>query len=682
MQFSFSLHRFLPGLAVGATILAAGVALELRSPAVFLQDDNRDGFLPLYVHNVRALERGDLAEYNPHQSLGLPHLANGQSATLHPSPYLAVWLSERLFGHSQGAIDLLVVVHLVVGGIGCAWLVSGQGAGSPAAMFAGSSWGLQPFLWYASRSWVNYALLAAVLPWCVGFLLRYLRLPNRRDACGYAAATLYLFYFGAVQWSFLVSLLCGALTGVVVLDRRWRRKESLRRSLRPLLAFAVLHIGVTALESPVLLPLAHQMTLSAERADALPYATFSDEALSPMTLASGLLTPWASWREPRPGRDFTELAAPPWMMHLGYLTLALVIAALMSLWREPESRRPVLTVPVAFSGLTLAWSLGGLSFILYFVPILNRFRWPFKLYPFAAFFLILVATVVFDRRLSASKSWARWVWVLLAFHAINLVGVNHLPSPAGFLTHLEPVPIEESRAEQFSQQRIASVGYPAGKGYVGYTAESLGFSYATLFGLYHLGGYDPLLPAANREATLGLNYTASLSPDPQALPLDYLRFWGVGWYVVNPMHARDVDEYLGENGLERAALDSHRAIYRDPAARPMVESVDGSCSVSSVDLSGSRFSFSSSCRSEGVVRLAFLYQTHFRARADSRELEIGAGQLGELLVSLPAGDRAVTIVYRDPLLRVGIAVALLTLGAAFLLSRRVRELMRIPQEDL
>ena len=55
-------------------------ALELKAPYYFLQDDNRDYSLPLWVGSARALAAGELGEFNFYQSLGMPLLSSGQSS--------------------------------------------------------------------------------------------------------------------------------------------------------------------------------------------------------------------------------------------------------------------------------------------------------------------------------------------------------------------------------------------------------------------------------------------------------------------------------------------------------------------------------------------------------------------------------------------------------------------------
>jgi len=107
--------RFGYPLLLAATVLAVLLAIELRRPYYFLQDDNRDFALPCLVHNWRALRGGEIAQFNFHQYAGAPHLSNGPSGTLNAPGYAAMFASCVLLGQPFGAVDFLVTFYLVAG---------------------------------------------------------------------------------------------------------------------------------------------------------------------------------------------------------------------------------------------------------------------------------------------------------------------------------------------------------------------------------------------------------------------------------------------------------------------------------------------------------------------------------------------------------------------------------------
>lgn len=90
--------------------------LELKYNYYFLQDDNRDYSLPLFVHNYHSLQNGELALYNFHQFLGYSSFATGQSHALDPIAYLSTFLSYFFFHHYYATIDVYVII-LLIGGL-------------------------------------------------------------------------------------------------------------------------------------------------------------------------------------------------------------------------------------------------------------------------------------------------------------------------------------------------------------------------------------------------------------------------------------------------------------------------------------------------------------------------------------------------------------------------------------
>jgi hypothetical protein len=104
------------------------------------------------------------------------------------------------------------------------------------------------------------------------------------------------------------------------------------------------------------------------------------------------------------------------------------------------------------------------------------------------------------------------------------------------------VPLDEPLKNVMNEGRIISVGFDLNEpnvenrtGLYSYNAKSLSLNYATLWGLFHFNGYEPMISKHNNEATLGFP-RESVSYEvfnKTPLPYDYFRKWGVRWYVVS-----------------------------------------------------------------------------------------------------------------------------------------------------
>lgn len=117
------------------TALLLLLSLEIRFPYYFLQDDGLQDFLPYYFHNWRSLLAGHLPLYDFHIFAGVPHLAMGQPAVFYVPEYVAIFLSETIWGNPFAAIDLMAFMHWLIAVAGGYVLLQYLGVGDLAASF-------------------------------------------------------------------------------------------------------------------------------------------------------------------------------------------------------------------------------------------------------------------------------------------------------------------------------------------------------------------------------------------------------------------------------------------------------------------------------------------------------------------------------------------------------------------
>jgi len=83
--------------------------------------------------------------------------------------------------------------------------------------------------------------------------------------------------------------------------------------------------------------------------------------------------------------------------HTGYVSLFFIVICMVKLYKNknPGNYRLYIysfSIPCIISFL---WAVGSLNRIIYLLPLLNRFRWPFKLNLFTDFYLVLLAAMGF-----------------------------------------------------------------------------------------------------------------------------------------------------------------------------------------------------------------------------------------------------------------------------------------------
>ncbi len=719
------MRRWAAPLLLAAAVLAALVALEAKTPFYFLQDDNRAQNLPFFVHAYEALAQGRIALFNFHQYLGTPFLATGQASVLYPPMYLSLALSQLFLGHLQGGVDVLVVLHLLLAALGMYWVARLLGLSEEPAFLAGLSWPLCSFVMYVGNSWVPYTAFAAWFPFMLAGALLLLRRPGPAPLALLVAARTLLFLDGHPQ-NFLYAtifevLVVGLATladaGVLAARRGIRFPgvapaaagvQAASRVPRFLPRYLLSFVLTFAASAPLLFPMLAQTAASAGRSDALPLNVYLSGIAKAAELLRGFADPYGDGLSLNNGRYYSFIGRPLVLL-AAFGVAAVGLFLLARTWRRPDGMvlaagdaanrtlRRVLLVAGPTAALAWFWATDTefLTF-LYGVPILNRFRWPFKLTIFLSFFLILLGAMglqVLKNRLLPEAP-AGGAFVSARRHrertvAAAIVLVGAIVLQYGDLARLylayplktmkiqtEAVPLTEPYAATIGQERVVAMGFRAD---IGDTGKTIAYDYASLFGLYYFAGYDPLVSKANSEATMGLNYDAvlcrGLGPTAQIPNTQRLRAYGVRWYVA-PAGTPDKD--LAE--MVPVASDGMRTLYRDDRAAPMAFAEEGaraSADGVALEIGVNGLTVRTDRAEASRIVVAFLRNPAFSISVDGRTAAFAADAYDRVAFDVPAGAHVVRIAYRDAPFELGLAVAgaaaLATLGA-WLLSRRLRRL--------
>jgi hypothetical protein len=664
-------------LLLAATVAAALLAIELRRPYYFLQDDNRDFKLPCLVHNWRALHGGELAQFNFHQFAGIPHLSTGTTGVLYPFGYAATLVSYAVLGQPFGAVDFLVVFHLIAGAIGMFLLLRLITSDRRAAFWGALTYELSSFVIYVSACWDTLSGPAAYFPWMVYFALRLLDGAPRAGS-GVLAAHLLLLFMGYPQ-----SLLhCAVFEVMVFAMLAVLRFPSHRTGVASAVwRYAANWVLTVIFSLPLLLPMWHQTTISALRKQALPWPEFQDGAFTVGSWFSGLIDPFSNAHYAGTSIANWLPRSLPYLSHIGYITLVLLVVGLAASFREAldATRMKYCFICLAGALVSFLWSINGFALTMYQIPVLNRFRWPFKLQIHTAFFLVVIAAIGLAWLLGVLKSkWAaRSVFAAATVATLaNFLLLYLVFPPRLFRTHQERVPLAEPLRERLGERRILSVGYRFEDQK---SANSLGFNYATLWGLQSIAGYDPLVPERNDQVALGLTHMASYLGPPGQLPIAHLRRWGVRWYIVSN-GALEYAPVLLKNGMTPYFRDGDRTVYLDSEASPLVCWKLGGVAGIDYGLTTNTIQADVDSHQEDRLRLRFVSNSFFNASVDGRPTEIATDEYGQMSLRVPAGRHRIVVRYRDRYLVLGtlLAAAAAMFLAGIALVRRVRSTREHP----
>ncbi|MFA5162431.1 MAG: hypothetical protein WC421_09305 [Elusimicrobiales bacterium] len=628
MLFAEVASRRLAAFAAGllAAVCVFMAALETRAPYYFLQDDNRDQFLACHVHAYRAAARGEIAQFNFHQFLGIP--AAGCGGILYPPAAASVWASEKIFGHYWAAIDVLAAFHLLVGGLGAFVFASSLGLGAAPAAFFALSWIFCPFVVFAGASWWLVGLASAWFPWLMHGVWR---LRARRDfmaAVEIVVSTAALFLMNHPQYP-----LYGCVVAVIFAFFAGDKKDW---KFWTLLA-ASLAAGVM-LAMPAILPQWDMMRQSAQRAHSLGFTEFNTFNLRVLQWFKGLFWPFS----PQPSGGLGSYAMDK-LSFLGYIPLVLIPFALR---RAREDRKPLIFAGMA--AFCLLWAAGGFGWYEFLVPPFNRLRWHFKILFFADFFLLLLAACAMARLRKTAA------WALTALHALSMLAFYHWGPRAVFRLHTDEIPAREELASAFSGGRVAPLDWPlaAERGIPG-----LLFDYAQLFELNQFSGYDTLVPARNSEETFNPPYTGTQTGLDEA-KLARLRLWGARWHILPPSALAKNAGFFARHGLKLFAATDERLVFEDVSALPLFYNEQTRLPAGRLRVSGNAVSARLADSSGGCYIANWLFQENFSASGGVR---LSRAPQGQTRVCADRGVAAFEIRYSNPYLTYGFAAALLAL---------------------
>ena len=308
---------------------------------------------PIYRFAAHTLAEGRLPLWNPHLYGGAPWIGDIQAGFLYP-PYLVLFFLDPSFDYRW--MQLLGVGHLWWAALGVFVLVRVLGHSRPAALLAGTAFGLCDILFIH----LGNLNMIAVLSWC-GWILAACHMALTRRSLGWAGAAGVLFaignYAGHAQSSFYLGSAIVLYTAGVLGVQYWESLAagSFMKASRQLLSY--LHYPITVIvlaaccSAPIVLPALELLPYT--HRDDFTYEQTVRFSLPPLVASVGLFTP--SFFGRGPGRYWfsTDRVETP---YVGLVTLLLAVGALL-LPMAAKRRRLFPWLTLALFGFVVA--LGG-----------------------------------------------------------------------------------------------------------------------------------------------------------------------------------------------------------------------------------------------------------------------------------------------------------------------------------
>jgi len=522
---------------------------EFVRPCFFLHDDNATWFVGSFVHDFRVLtQTGRLAEIDYYQYGGEPFIGQGQTAVLYPPIYLGVALAKWVSGDLRWCIDWIAAMHLTLGLIGFSFWLRQGGINPRLAALGGWAWVLNPFVLIVTASWITVSFIAAWLPWLFWALDRLFDRPSPRAALSLGGILGLFFLQGYVQWV-AYSILFLAL---YALFRFVTRTENAPALNRPAIIYYLLVSALIflILAAPLLLPMLHAVDASAARS-------------KPLSIPRAL--------------DFRVMKDDLFRAQLGLFRPHLIFGLSTAILYSPALLFLPLTILRFFYATTLIRqrlfpllliSLFALLFcsrwhvLLTLLPVMDKFRWPFKVFLLADFFLIAsltwtVSSWTRERLASACLALALLasLAVSLACHDENTFSKTILPTSTN--------PLPPGMDPQLGRVIAIDNLLPEAASYRFFT-----HAHGTYFAVPTLGGYNPLVSRDRLRFALGLDFPnvfyGPINPEIRAaLDARAVRYW-----IVDPRSPL-LQQVEALPSLHLLATEPDRLVFEDTLASPI-----------------------------------------------------------------------------------------------------------------
>lgn len=651
------------------------IILEIKYPYYFLHDDNRLYWLPAFVFNYESIQSGILPIFNFHQYLGYPWLSNGQTMVLYPFGYVTTLISKVLFGNYFATIDIFIILHLVMGALAFFVLLKFMGLRDKSSVFGAITWILNSFIIYASTGWIFISVHAVFFPLIIYFSLKLLKKFNYKTFIFLVICRLLLFLAGHPQY-FIYSIIFEILTIMLTLAFKNLKQEK-SELFKTLKVYIYSYICTTVLALPLLLPMVHQMNISAIRNAKLSFVEFSSSMYNIKQWFSGFIYPFNS------STDYGILFVLKYSSYVGYLTIFFFIVCIIKYFRREhaKTRRIQASVLLILGAIAFLWMTSSLfNHIIYLIPILNRFRWPFKLEFYVNFYLVIIASIGFNSYLNQiNKSYKKRIqniifMTLILVHIIDFSYLYVFCPQRGFDIFQNKGLLNEPLSDKITKGRIVSF-----KDYYSSSSMSapdyIGANFASMWELYHIGGYEPLISEENGRKSLYLDensimylYKALWTSNQINELINHFREWGVKWYIVNK------ESTLKEKlPFKKFYEDDKRTVYLDKQAKPFFywgKSENYNGINSNIKTNIIELNINSDKQDHLIVN--FLYNPFFKAYLDNKEITIKRNPIGKMMLLVPKGEHNIVIKYSDPYFEVGLYISIFSILLAVIYFIRLK----------
>lgn len=677
-------HKLLTELAILVLLcILMLTAIEVRQPYFFLQDDNADSYICQYVFSLRSVLSGEFPLYNFHQYAGLSFLDRGQTGQLNIFVYIGGFLSYLFLGHLTGTLDFVAALYLIIGALGMYLLLKKYNLSAVASLIGSIAWSFNSFSIYCGSNWIISIILTGCLPWMIYTSHLMLKENGIKAIICSAIAKTFMFYGGHPQY-FVYAIIFDFFFMLCVIFAQEKKDNRLKAELSFTFKYFISGALTTLWSLPLLVPMINSMNKSITRSSALEFDTFVDSLFSLKDFIIGQYNPLMQYDITRVevmengesiGLIDTLIAIHKNMSHMGFIVFFALIMAIVILITRRNNKDQLTSTAIVKIAMCLPpmliavlWASSPIfNRLIYIIPVLNRFRYPFKLMQYAMFFMIFIAAVSLDYLLESLLAKKEKLLSLLkiALPLIEIVDliIVYLLLPVRFfgMYTLSPKPFEDEAVDLLKGSRYVFVGdAPAywdldtRQRQGNDSVATLGYNYATYLGLSNIGGYDVLLPESTAYSLFDTinnmgNVCANVALYDELVP--DMSAHGVSYYVCLLENENEIGEFLEPYGITLCYEDDVKAIFYDALAEPLVFAVtdDDAYGIDFEEHVNYLRIVTDESFEGGMIVANYTHDSHFEAALDGDVVPItDQGNYEKMIINdVPSGSHEIVIRYVD-----------------------------------
>jgi len=293
--------------------------------------------------------------YNFHQHLGLPIFSIGIIGPLYLPIYPSVLLSKLIWGDPFATIDILIIIHLLLGAVGFFFLLSTILNNDQGACIGGFLWSVSSFVIFLSTGWWIVAGIQGYLPWLIFMTIKLIENDSLKNYIILIILRLLLFYIGYIQY-FIYVILFEMLSFLLFLMGHRIQNGSIDIIKKVKYYFLSL-LFTFFLTLPLLLPMWNHMRSSFIRNQQMNYSDFSSLSFYFFDWIKGLFLPFSYQYYNKIELGMKRVL--PYLSHIGYVSLFFITTAVFSLSKKYKwiYRGLITSISVTIATVLLTYSI-------------------------------------------------------------------------------------------------------------------------------------------------------------------------------------------------------------------------------------------------------------------------------------------------------------------------------------